>query len=188
MLFGKRVESAEFEAVALPHLNDLYRTAVHLVRDRTEAHDLVQEAYLHAWKAFHRFQPGTNCRAWLFKILLNEVRHYRRSWFNTKRVSEGDESLEQTLTYEPPIPEKIQDEDLLAALDDIPGEFREVVLLADVQEFSYKEIADMLGIPVGTVMSRLSRGRKQLRARLSGYSERVSRDAVASLSPREGWL
>jgi RNA polymerase sigma-70 factor, ECF subfamily len=186
VLFGKKVESAEFEAVALPHLNDLYRTAVHLVRNRTEAHDLVQEAYLHAWKAFYRFQPGTNCRAWLFKILLNEVRHYRRSWFNTKRVSEGDESFEQTLTYEPPIPEEIQDEDLLAALDDIPRDFREVVLLADVQEFSYKEIAELLAIPVGTVMSRLSRGRKQLRARLSESSERVSHDVLAGLSSRGG--
>ena len=79
MLFGRKVESSEFEAVALPHLNDLYRTAVHLVRDRTEAHDLVQEAYLQAWKAFHRFEPGTTCRAWLFKILINEVRHYSRT-------------------------------------------------------------------------------------------------------------
>ena len=78
VFFGRRVESDTFEAMALPHLNDLYRTAVHFVRDRTEAHDLVQEAYLQAWKAFHRFEPGTNCRAWLFKILINEIRHYRR--------------------------------------------------------------------------------------------------------------
>ena len=170
MLFGRRVESAEFEAVALPHLNDLYRTAVHLVRDRTEAHDLVQEAYMQAWKAFHRFEPGTNCRAWLFKILINEIRHYRRRWFNTRMVPEGEQSFEETLRFEPPIPEDIRDEDVLAALDEVPREFREVVLLADVQEFSYKEIAEMLGIPVGTVMSRLSRGRKQLRLKLADYA------------------
>ncbi len=170
MLFGRRVESTEFEAVALPHLNDLYRTAVHLVRDRTEAHDLVQEAYLQAWKAFHRFEPGTNCRAWLFKILINEIRHYRRRWFNTKTVPEGERSFEDTLTFEPPIPEDIRDEEVLAALDDVPREFREIVLLADVQEFSYKEIAEMLRIPVGTVMSRLSRGRKQLRVKLADYA------------------
>jgi RNA polymerase sigma-70 factor (ECF subfamily) len=169
VLLGRRVESQGFEAVALPHLNDLYRTAVHLVRDRTEAHDLVQEAYLQAWKAFHRFEPGTNCRAWLFKILLNEVRHYRRRWFNTKTVPESEHSFED-LASEPPIPEIIQDEDVLAALDEIPREFREVVLLSDVQEFSYKEIAEMLGIPVGTVMSRLSRGRKQLRTKLADYA------------------
>jgi RNA polymerase sigma-70 factor (ECF subfamily) len=143
---------------------------VHLVRDRTEAHDLVQEAYLQAWKAFHRFEPGTNCRAWLFKILINEIRHYRRRWFNSKTVPEADQSFEETLAFEPPVPEHIQDEDVLAALDEIPREFREVILLSDVQEFSYKEIAEMLGIPVGTVMSRLSRGRKQLRSGLAAYA------------------
>src|SRR5262249_26373696 len=133
-------ESDAFEAAALPHLNDLYRTAVHLVRDRTEAYDLVQEAYLQAWKAFHRFEPGTNCRAWLFKILINEVRHYRRRWFNAKTVPEAEHSFEETLAFEPPVPEHIQDEDILAALDDIPREFREVVLLCDVQEFSYRRV------------------------------------------------
>src|SRR5215470_7809951 len=170
MFFRSKVDSETFEAVALPHLNDLYRTAVHLVRDRTEAHDLVQEAYLQAWKAFHRFKPGTNCRAWLFKILINEVRHYRRRWFNTKTVPESEQSFEETLPFEPSVPENIQDEDVLAALDEIPREFREVVLLSDVQEFSYKEIAEMLSIPVGTVMSRLSRGRKQLRIKLAHYA------------------
>ena len=170
MLFGRKVESEAFEAIALPHINDLYRTAVHLVRDRTEAHDLVQEAYLQAWKAFHRFEPGTNCRAWLFKILINEVRHYRRRWFNTKIVPETEQSFEETLAFEPPVAENIQDEDVLAALDEVPRDFREVVLLSDVQEFSYKEIAEMLGIPVGTVMSRLSRGRKQLRMKLATYA------------------
>jgi len=170
VLFGSKVESDAFEAVAVPHLNDLYRTAVHLVRDRTQAHDLVQEAYLQAWKAFHRFDPGTNCRAWLFKILLNEVRHYRRRWFNTKTVPEAEHSFEETLAFEPPVPEDIQDEDVLAALDELPREFREVVLLSDVQEFAYREIAEMLGIPVGTVMSRLSRGRKQLRIKLANYA------------------
>jgi RNA polymerase sigma-70 factor (ECF subfamily) len=170
VLLGRKVESGEFEAVAVPHLNDLYRMAVRLVRDRTEAQDLVQQVYLHAWKAFHRFEPGTNCRAWLFKILINEVRHYRRRWFNAKTVPEGEQSFEETLAFEPPVPEHLQDEDVLAALDEVPREFREVILLADVQEFSYKEIAEMLGIPVGTVMSRLSRGRKQLRVRLAKYA------------------
>lgn len=176
MLFGRKVESDSFEAVALPHLNDLYRTAVHLVGDRAEAHDLVQEAYLHAWKAFHRFEPGTNCRAWLFKILINEVRHYRRRWFNSKTIAEPEQSFEETLEFEPPVPEDIQDEDVLAALDEVPREFREVVLLSDVQEFSYKEIAEMLSIPIGTVMSRLSRGRKQLRVKLAGYANATGVD------------
>jgi RNA polymerase sigma-70 factor, ECF subfamily len=176
VLFGRKVDSEAFEAVALPHVNDLYRTAVHLVRDGTAAHDLVQEVYLQAWKAFHRFEPGTNCRAWLFKILINEVRHYRRRWFNSRTVSEGEQSFEETLAFEPPIPDHIRDEDILAALDAIPREFREVVLLSDVQEFTYKEIAEMLGIPVGTVMSRLSRGRKQLRSRLADYAIAIGVD------------
>ena len=170
-MFPERiVQSEEFEAVAVPHLNDLYRTAVRLVRDPTEAQDLVQQVYLQAWKAFHRFEPGTNCRAWLFKILINEVHHYRRRWFNSKTVSEGEQSLEETLAFEPSVPEVLQDEDVLAALDEVPREFREVILLSDVQEFSYKEIAEMLGVPVGTVMSRLSRGRKQLRVKLAEYA------------------
>jgi RNA polymerase sigma-70 factor (ECF subfamily) len=162
--------AAEFESVAMPHLNGLYRTAVRLVRDATEAQDLVQQVYLQAWKAFHRFEPGTNCRAWLFKILINEVRHYRRRWFNAKMVSEGEQSMAETLAFEPCVAEFLQDEDVLAALDEVPREFREVILLADVQEFSYKEIAEMMDVPVGTVMSRLSRGRKQLRVKLADYA------------------
>ena len=170
-MFGKKVESAEFEAAAVPHLNDLYRTAVHLVRDRTEAQDLIQNVYLQAWKSFHRFQPGTNCRAWLFTFLFNEIRHYRRRWFTNRMVPEGEQSLEETVAYEPPIPEQILDEDILNALDAIAPEFREVVLMADVHEFAYKEIAEVLNIPVGTVMSRLSRGRKHLRVKLAGYAK-----------------
>jgi RNA polymerase sigma-70 factor, ECF subfamily len=170
VLLGKQIEAGEFEAVALPHMNDLFRTAVHLVRDRTAAQDLVQEAYMHAWRAFDRFETGTNCRAWMFKILINEVRHYRRRWFDTKTVSEGEQWFEETLKFEPPVPEHIQDEDVLEALDGIPEDFREAVLLADVQEFSYREIAEMTKVPVGTVMSRLSRGRKLLRLKLAGYA------------------
>ena len=171
MLFRKKVQTDEFELAAIPHLNDLYRSAVHLVRDRTEAQDLVQNVYLQAWKSFHRFEPGTNCRAWLFKILFNEIRHYRRRWFRNKTVGEGDQSFEETLAYEPPVPEQVRDEDILQALDEIQPEYREVVLLADVHEFAYKEIAETLNIPVGTVMSRLSRGRKHLRLRLADYAK-----------------
>jgi RNA polymerase sigma-70 factor (ECF subfamily) len=162
--------SAVFESEAMPHLNALYQTASRLVRDRTEAQDLVQQVYLQAWKAFDRFEPGTNCRAWLFKILINEVHHYRRSWFNTKTVPEGELSLEETLASEPAIPEHLQDEDVLAALDGLHREFREVILLSDGQEFSYREIAEIVGVPPGTVMSRLSRGRRQLRVKLADYA------------------
>lgn len=173
LLFGKKVPLEEFEAAALPHLNDLYRTAAHLVRDRAEAQDLVQEAYLNAWKSFHRFELGTNCRAWLFTILFNEVRHYRRRAYTRLTVQEDEDfTLEERLPYEEPISEELRDEDILKALDQIPTEFREVVLMADVHEFAYKEIAETLNIPVGTVMSRLSRGRRHLRVRLADYAKK----------------
>lgn len=170
MFFGRAARAEDFEAAALPHLNDLFRTALRVVGDRTEAEDLVQEAYLQAWKSFHRFTPGTNCRAWLYKILFNVIHHHRRKWFNSKIAKESGEMLEATLAYEPPVPEDLSDEDVLAAFERIPRSYREVVVLADVQELSYKEIAEALAIPVGTVMSRLSRGRKLLRAELSSFA------------------
>jgi RNA polymerase sigma-70 factor (ECF subfamily) len=168
VFFRKEVETEEFEAAALPHLPDLYRSAAHLVRDRADAQDLVQTVYLQAWKAFHRFEPGTNCRAWLFKILFNEIRHYRRRWLTSKIVPDSAQSVDD-VAYEPPLPEEIRDEDILSALNQIPSEYREVILLADVHEFAYKEIAETLNIAIGTVMSRLNRGRKQLRVLLAKY-------------------
>jgi RNA polymerase sigma-70 factor (ECF subfamily) len=152
----------------MPHLNDLFRTALRLIGNRSEAEDLVQEAYLQAWKSFHRFEPGTNCRAWLYKILFHVIQHHRRKWYN-RSARETDESLE-TLAYEPSVPQDLSDEDVLAAFDKIPRHYREVVLLADVHEFSYKEVAETLAMPVGTVMSRLSRGRKLLRQELAEFA------------------
>lgn len=171
MIFSRNVPTEEFESAALPHLNDLYRTAARVISNRSEAEDLVQETYLQAWKSFHRFEPGTNCRAWLFKIMFHLIQHRRRKWYNSKLVQESDEMLLQdTVAYEPPVPQHLSDEDVLAALETIPAQYREAVVLADVQEFSYKEVAATLGVPVGTVMSRLSRGRKLLRAELSGIA------------------
>jgi len=157
----------EFEKAALPHLKDLYRTAARLLGDSSAAEDVVQETYLQAWKSFERFAPGTNCRAWLFKILVHSVQHHRRKWFHLRLVKEGEEVLEQAVAPPPPLPERIADAGILGALDRLPADFRAVVLLADVEEFSYKEIAGMLHVPIGTVMSRLSRGRQLLREHLS---------------------
>jgi RNA polymerase sigma-70 factor (ECF subfamily) len=163
-LAGTRKEE-DFEAEALPHLNDLFRTAARLLGDRGKAEDIVQETYLQAWKSFHRYQRGTNCRAWLFKILFHTVYHYRRKWLSVK--TEGQEYLEENLAYTEPVADRLTDHEIVAALERIPAEFRSVVLLADVEEFSYREIAGILDIPIGTVMSRLSRARKLLRSELA---------------------
>ncbi|MBI4903419.1 MAG: sigma-70 family RNA polymerase sigma factor [Acidobacteria bacterium] len=166
----------EFEAAALPHMDDLFRTASAMVSNRTQAEDLVQETYLEAWKSFHRFETGTNCRAWLFKILIHRVHHYRRKWYQVFSKNESEDLIVDNIKYEAPIPEDVKDEDLLTALGRMPAMFREIVLLADVQEFAYKEIAKMLDIPVGTVMSRLSRGRKHLREELLAVAPAFARE------------
>ena len=156
-----------FESEAMPHLNDIFRTALRLVGDRAKAEDVAQEVYLQAWKSFDRFESGTNCRAWLFKILFHCINHQRRKWFRFPTLKDTEEFLEANLTYTPPVPEHLTDEDILAALDRIPSDFRAVVLLVDVEEFAYKEVAEIAGIPIGTVMSRLSRGRRLLREQLA---------------------
>jgi RNA polymerase sigma-70 factor (ECF subfamily) len=160
----------DFEAATMPHLNSLFRTAWRIIGDKEEAEDLVQETFLQAWKSFHRFEAGTNCRAWLFKILFHVINHHRRKWFKFTWVTDSEEMLENTLIYEPPVSQNLSDEDVLASLEKVPSQYREVVLLADVQEFSYKEIAEILNVPVGTVMSRLSRGRKILRQELADFA------------------
>lgn len=158
---------ADFEAEAVPHMNDLFRTATRLLRDPARAEDVLQEVYLQAWKSFDRFQPGTNCKAWLYKILFHSMNHYRRKWFRLRFFSEKEERFEDTLSWTPPLPDTITDGEILAALDAIPPDYKSVVLLVDVEEFAYKEAAEILQIPIGTVMSRLSRGRKLLREQLA---------------------
>ena len=167
---AQRPVAERFESEAMPHLNDIFRTAARLVRDRAKAEDVAQEVYLQAWKSFHRFESGTNCRAWLFKILFHCVNHQRRKWLRFPLLKETEEFLEGNLTYTEPISEHLTDEEVVAALDRIPADFRAVVLLVDVEEFAYKEAAEIAGIPIGTVMSRLSRGRKLLREQLTSLA------------------
>jgi len=162
----EQAAAERFELEAMPHLNDLFRTATRLLGERSQAEDAVQEVYFQAWKSFDRFEPGTNCRAWLFKILFHCVHHQRRKWLRFPLLKETEEFIEANLTYTPPIPEHLTDSDILSALDQIPADFRAVVLLVDVEEFAYKEVAEILSVPIGTVMSRLSRGRKLLREKL----------------------
>jgi len=171
MLFSKRPRTEEFETAAMPHMNDIYRAAARMLGSGTGADDVVQDVYLQAWKSFDQFEIGTNCRAWLFKILFHTLNHYRRKWLNIRMVKAPEGILEQTVAAGPPLPEHITDEAMLAALAEVPQDFRAVVLLIDVEEFAYKEAAGILNVPIGTVMSRLSRGRKVLREKLAALAQ-----------------
>jgi RNA polymerase sigma-70 factor (ECF subfamily) len=173
-----RAREAEFEQNALPHMNGLFRAAVSILGNRTEAEDAVQEAYLQAWKSFARFQAGTNCRAWLFGILFHVISHQRRKWLS-RFVLREPKSFEDAATYTAPVPEWLTDEEILAAFRTLPRPYAEVLLLADVQEFSYREIQECLNIPIGTVMSRLSRGRQLLRSKLAGRAPEGARRSAA---------
>lgn len=181
-MFTPSFDHADFETVALPHLNDLYRAARHTLGNQTAAEDVVQETYLQAWKSFHRFAAGTNCRAWLFKILFHVIQHYRRKNWRLQTLGENEEFLFETLTYEAPLPQHLNDEDVLRALNRLPENFRAVILLAGVEEFAYKEIARILNIPIGTVMSRLNRGRKLLRNELASYAKSYGLLAASATS------
>lgn len=188
-MFGlgkKQFEESErraFETEAMPLMDDLYRVARWLTRDQTEAEDLVQDTYFQALKSFHRYEKGSNCRAWLVTILyhLNSKRRYKLGRLQLLQIlDDTEEYISETLAFEPSIPQNITDEDVLAALLKIPESFRQVVILADVEEFDYKEIAEIMKTPIGTVMSRLHRGRKLLRGELAVYARNFGLKNVGS--------
>jgi RNA polymerase sigma-70 factor (ECF subfamily) len=157
-----------FEAEALGFSGQLFRVALRVCRDREQAEDLIQETYLQAWRSFHRFEIGTNMRAWLYKILFNV--HYSEVRRVKPELAPIEETIAETIAYDPPTPQHLTEEEVLTALERIPRDFQVPVVLADVEELSYREIADALQIPLGTVMSRLSRGRKLLRMELANYA------------------
>ncbi|MDQ6785939.1 MAG: RNA polymerase sigma factor [Acidobacteriota bacterium] len=164
-------EWAAFEAEAVPLMADVFRVANYLARDRETAEDLTQETFIQALKSFHRYTPDTNCRAWLVTILyhLNAKRRYKLG--RLKLVEDVEEQIAQTVAFVPPIAEELKDEEILQALEKLPQTFRDVVVLTDVEEFSYKEVAALLEVPIGTVMSRLHRGRRLLRQQLTDYAK-----------------
>jgi RNA polymerase sigma-70 factor (ECF subfamily) len=171
---GVSRQAAAFEAEALAAVDGLYRVALRLTRVQADAEDLVQETYLKAFRAADRFEPGTNLRAWLFTILHNTARNLARDRAR-HAVSFDSEAVERaadaTLDGIADTPETLLLRDTLApelqtAIDELPGAFRQAVWLRDVEEFSYAEIATVLGVPIGTVMSRISRGRRMLFERL----------------------
>jgi RNA polymerase sigma-70 factor, ECF subfamily len=168
---------AAFEAEALASVDSLYRTALRLTRVPADAEDLVQETYLKAFRAADTFEPGTNLRAWLFTILHNTARNRARDrardavTVNSETVEQAADTLSMGTGPRSQTPEALLlrealTPDVQAAIDALPDTFRQAVWLRDVEEFAYAEIARMLDIPVGTVMSRISRGRRMLFERL----------------------
>src|SRR3954464_10977289 len=163
----------DFEKAAMPYVDSLYNTAYRMTRNSEDAEDLVQETYLKAYKYYDKFEEGTNLKAWLFKILKNTfINSYRKKQQTPPKADFADieESFEnpvrddsgQARNPEEELLEKVLDEDVQHAIEELPHDYRMVVLLADLEGFSYKEIADILEVPVGTVMSRLYRGRRLL--------------------------
>jgi RNA polymerase sigma-70 factor, ECF subfamily len=173
---------AEFEQTALAYADQLYRVAARLTRNPSQAEDLVQEAYLQAWRSFERFTPGTNLRAWLYKIMFNTF--YSQQRRKHELVSTEDAPLD-TLVFEPPTPQHLTDEDVLAALEELPQHYQVPIVLADVEELSYQEISEALALPMGTVMSRLHRGRKLLRGSLATYAQQTGFAARAQRGARQ---
>jgi len=170
----------EFETEALPHLDIVFRYAMWLVRDRAMAEDLVQETYTQALQSFHRYTAGTNCRAWLLRILYCRDRKRHRDADRFQSLDALADRLGDILPYELSTPQGLTDEEVLQALGHLPLSFQEVVVLSDVEDFSYKEIAATLGVPLGTVMSRLHSARKALRIELSVYERAQSVGRVTS--------
>jgi RNA polymerase sigma-70 factor, ECF subfamily len=168
-----------FQRDALPLLDSLYGAALRMTRNPADAEDLVQETMLRAYRAFDTFEPGTNLKAWLFRILTNAyINVYRKRRREPQKVSQDeveefdlyrelkdhDPSFDET--PETIVLDNLVDSDILEAIEDLPEQFRLAVVLSDIEDFSYAEMAEIMDVPLGTVMSRLHRGRRALRKRL----------------------
>lgn len=181
---GGNVTSWDFNSQVMPFVDSLYNTAYRMTRSAEDAEDLVQETFFKAYKYYDKFEEGTNFKAWLFKIMKNTfINNYRKKKLTPHKIdfSEIEESYERVIQKNAPdlikdpeseIFQDMMDADVKRALDSLPHDYKMVVLLADIEGFSYKEIAEILDCPVGTVMSRLYRGRKMLERTLLEYARK----------------
>mgnify|MGYP003347578126 FL=1 len=177
--------NARFERDAMQFADQLYAAALRYTKNPEDAKDLVQDTYLKAFASFHQFEAGTNLKAWLYRVLqttfINNYRKAQRQPQLTADAEVEDWQLYKSASHTPDqgksaeisALENLPDSDIKRALNEIPEEFRMAVYLADVEGFSYKEIAEIVGVPAGTVMSRLHRGRKQLREKLTDYAKEL---------------
>lgn len=162
-----------FEHTAVPYFNTIYNSAYRMTGNKADAEDLVQDVFLSAYKSFHQFEGGTNCRAWLFKILKNTfINKIKKAGRETKQVHELRNSGVREFNSSTPV-DKGLDETIQNALNRLPEEFRVAIVLCDVEGFSYQEISEIMECPVGTVRSRISRGRQLLAEDLSAYSRQL---------------
>ena len=162
----------DFDRLAFAHFRELRRVALRVCEDRETADDLVQETYLRAWRSFDKFEPGTNCRAWLFRIFFYVRSEYRKSQARQPLVFSLDYVKESTLPSQTNTSSDLTLEEIKHAFAELPEPFRIAVLLSDLEGLKYREIAEVLDVPVGTVMSRLSRGRRMLRGKLTTLASR----------------
>lgn len=171
----------DFEREALPHMNALYNFALRMTGDEDDADDLVQETYLKAFRFFDKFEKGTNCKAWLFRIMKNSfINDYRKQIKEPDKVDYEDvQNFYETIKsdevqfnhYEEDAFSNVLDDEITKALTELPEDFRTVIILSDIEGFTYEEIADFVDIPVGTVRSRLHRARKMLYSQLYNYAK-----------------
>jgi RNA polymerase sigma-70 factor (ECF subfamily) len=174
-----------FEQDAIPFIGQLYPAALRMTRNQSDAEDLLQETFAKAYAAFHQFKPGTNLRAWLHRILSNTfINSYRKKRrepvqdlgfdFSEDWQTGSDPLMPPARSAEAEALERLADSEVLRALRELPEEFRVAIYLADIEGYPYREIAEMMDTPIGTVMSRLHRGRAKLRERLAGHAPRHS--------------